>query len=195
MTPLIDLVPTTRHVAAVATAVTDDQLTAPTPCLGWTVADLIGHLDGLSLAFTGAASKAPDPVPDGPTIDGSVLDPAWRDQLEKRLIALGEAWRDPAAWAGRVAVGGLEMPADEAALVALDEVVVHGWDLARATGQSYPTDPAALAPVYGFVQAMSEPGVDRGGLFGPVVAVSDDASLIERIVGLAGRDPAWTSPA
>ena len=53
----------------------------------------------------------------------------------ERLDQLAEAWADPAAWEGLTEAGGLTMPAEVAGTVALDEVVLHGWDLARATGQ------------------------------------------------------------
>ena len=64
--------------------------------------------------------------------------------IPDRLAALAEAWRDPAAYTGLTMAGPVEMPGDEAALVALDEVTVHAWDLAVATGQPYDPDPAAV---------------------------------------------------
>jgi uncharacterized protein (TIGR03086 family) len=81
-----------------------------------------------------------------------------------------------------------------AGLVALDELVVHGWDIARATGQPYDCDPASLEAVHGFVLQFSEPGLEaeREGLFGPVVDVPADAPLLDRVIGLTGRDPAWS---
>ena len=82
-------------------------------------------------------------------------------------------------------------------MVALDELVLHGWDLARATGQTYTGDKPSLEAVLAFTAAMSEPeNLDsREGLFGPVVEVPEDAPTLDRALGFAGRDPAWTSPA
>lgn len=194
MTVPFDMLPTARYVAAVATGVTDDQLAVATPCEQWRLADLLDHLTGLAAAFTGAAVKAPDAAPSGPVVDGSRLAPNWRDELDHRLTALGEAWRDPAAWTGHTSAGGVEMPGADAALVTLDELVIHGWDVARASGRPYTTDPNALEHLHGFLQAMAQPGVDRGDIFGPIVAVPDDAPLIDRVVGLAGRRPDWTPP-
>jgi uncharacterized protein (TIGR03086 family) len=90
--------------------------------------------------------------------------------------------------------GGIELPGEVAGLVALDELVVHGWDVARATGQAYECDPQSLEAVQGFVAQFSEPGLEaeRAGLFGPVVDVPDDAPLLDRVIGLTGRDPAWS---
>ena len=92
------------------------------------------------------------------------------------------------------AAGGLELPGEVAGLVALDELVLHGWDVARASGQAFDVDQPALEAVHGFVSQFSGPGQEdsRAGLFGPVVSVSDDASLLDRVVGLAGRDPGWS---
>ena len=89
--------------------------------------------------------------------------------------------------------GGIELPGDQAGIVALDELVVHGWDVARASGQEYDCDPALLQVVHDFVAQFSGPGMEeqRAGLFGPEVVVPDDAPLLDRVVGLAGRDPGW----
>ena len=85
------------------------------------------------------------------------------------------------------------MPAEVAALVALDEVVVHGWDLARSTGQGYDADDAAVAACLAFVASFEAPAEgDDGGLFGPPVAVPDDARVLDRLIGATGRDPSWT---
>lgn len=78
-------------------------------------------------------------------------------------------------------------------LVALDELVLHGWDLARATGQPYDCDPASAEAVFEFtsMSAAPEEAAAREGLFGPVIAIPADAPLFDRALGLSGRDPAW----
>ena len=89
--------------------------------------------------------------------------------------------------------GGVELPGEVAGLVALDEIVVHGWDVAHASGQAYDCDTASLEAVLALVSQFSEPGQEemRAGLFGPVVEVPEDAPLLDRVIGLTGRDPAW----
>src|SRR5262245_20130592 len=74
---------------------------------------------------------------------------------------------------GNEPVGGVKMPAGQMGVVALDELVLHGWDLARATGQSFTCDPADTAAVLAFTSASARPehAVGREGLFGPVVKV------------------------
>ena len=93
---------------------------------------------------------------------------------------------------GHDQAGGVDLPGEIAGLVALDELVLHGWDVAHATGQPTTSTRPALEAVHGFVEGFSAPDADRGGLFGPVVPVPDDAPLLDRTVGLAGRDPHWS---
>jgi uncharacterized protein (TIGR03086 family) len=154
--PILDLDPAAREVARLLDGVTDDQLAGPTPCADTTVAALLDHLLGLSQAFTWAAHKstktqAEGSAPGPPTAEG--LDPNWRTLLAERLGELAQAWRDPMAWTGMAAAGGVSMPAEQMGVVALDELVLHGWDLARATGQQFTCDPASTAAVLAFTSA------------------------------------------
>ncbi len=72
--------------------------------------------------------------------------------------------------------------------------MIHGWDVARASRQHFDCDPGLLEAVHGFVAQFAGPGQEaaREGLFGPVVAVPGDAPLLDQVVGLTGRDPAWS---
>ncbi len=187
-----DLTPATQTLARVVAGLGDDQLGAPTPCRGVTVADLLDHVDGLSVAFTGAAAKDPDAGRQPPAADGSRLGADWRTRIPDRLGRLAAAWQDDAAWAGMTAAGGVDLPGEIAGAVAIDEVVVHGWDLAVATGRGYACDEELLKAAYGFAQGAvaRDPG-GSPGLFGPPVPVPDDAPLLDRLLGLTGRDPAW----
>ena len=196
---MIDLEPAAREVARLLDGVTDDHLAGPTPCAGTPVAALLDHLMGLSLAFTWAARKTTAAEAGGDASGPGLataehLDPKWRTVLPQRLDDLVRAWREPAAWEGMTEAGGVRMPGEVTGIVALDEVVLHGWDLARATGQSYTCDPVSTAAVLSFTSAAAQPerAATREGLFGPVVEVPADASDFDRALGYAGRDPAWT---
>ena len=195
--PDLDLDPAAREVIRLLDGVTDDRLTDPTPCDDTSVGALLDHLMGLSLAFTWAARKTAPPADGGPgpgTSAAADLDPEWRSVLPQRLEELVAAWREPAAWEGVTEAGGVTMPAAEMAVVAVDELVLHGWDLARATGQPFHCDPASTAAVLGFttVAAQPEHAAGREGLFGPVLDVPADAPDLDRALALAGRDPNWT---
>ncbi len=106
--------------------------------------------------------------------------------------ALAEAWDDPAAWTGMTAAGGVELPGDVAGIVALDELILHGWDLAKATDQPAGYDGPGLEEVMAMVTEFSGRGFE--GLYGPEVAVPDGSPLFDRILGKSGRNPAWQPP-
>ena len=192
---LVDLEPAARRLGDLVGDIPDELLDAPTPCPAYTLGDLVDHVGGAALAFTGAATKdRGDATSQGPSGDASRLSDDWRTRIPRNLAALADAWRDPDAWTGMTKAGGVELPGEVAGLVALDELVVHGWDVARAMGQSYECDAPSLEAVHAFVSQFSEPGQEeaRAGLFGPVVDVPEDAPLVDRVIGLTGRDPAWS---
>jgi uncharacterized protein (TIGR03086 family) len=192
--PDFDLTPATDQLAALVAAVPDGDLDGPTPCAATTVGALLDHIGGLSIAFTAAATKEELPGgPMSPSADAANLPADWRTEIPGRLAALGAAWQRVDAWDGMTMAGPLEMPAPVAALVALDEVMIHGWDLARATGQPFTPDPALLEVLHGFVSEFAGPGkeAEREGLFGPEVPVPADAPLLDRVIGITGRDPGW----
>ncbi|RZU32517.1 TIGR03086 family metal-binding protein [Blastococcus saxobsidens] len=190
-TTTLDLGPQTAEVARVVAGVREDQLCHPTPCEDMTVAALLDHLVGLTLAFRLAAEKTA--FDGGPSADAASLAPDWRTRLPAQLAALAAAWREPDAWEGTTEVAGVRMPAPAMALVALDEVLVHGWDLAVATGQPYRPDDAAVEACLDFVGDRSDPADEPEGLFGPVVPVPDGAPAMDRLLGRTGRDPTWSS--
>jgi uncharacterized protein (TIGR03086 family) len=191
----IDFTPAVRAVSQVVTAIADDELGAPTPCQGLTVADLLHHLDGLALAFTLAAAKESPPGGGNASFDGSLLATGWRAGIPAALDRLAVAWADPAAYAGLTMAGPIEMPAEIAALVALDEVVVHGWDLARATGNGYEPGESATLACLSFAEGFEVPEGAGDGPFGPPVPVPSDAPALDRLAGATGRNPRWSPPA
>lgn len=189
---MLDVEPATRVLAALIAGVSDDQLGSVTPCPDMTMGDLLDHVDRLSLAFAAAAAKQ---APEGglpPPPDASNLGEDWRTRIPAQLAALAEAWHDEAAWAGETHIVGTDLPAELAGTIAIDEVVVHGWDVAVASGQRFTSEPQLLEAAYGFAQATAAQNPDgTPGLFGPPVQVPDDAPLLDRLLGLTGRDPQW----
>jgi uncharacterized protein (TIGR03086 family) len=189
---MYDLLPTARRLAALVGEVDDTQLAAPTPCAEYTVADLLDHIAGLAVAFAEAARKeqgtnATQPPPGS----ASHLVTDWRTRIPVDLETLGNAWQDPTAWEGMTTIAGAEMPASAVGTVALEEIVTHAWDLARAVGESFEADGDAIAGAMEFVGPVSEPDAPRPPIFGPVVEVAGDASPMDRFIGLTGRNPDW----
>jgi uncharacterized protein (TIGR03086 family) len=188
----LDFAPPVRQLRSLLLGITDDQLGRPTPCPEWTVGDLLDHLIMLSRVFTQAAQKKAD-VPGTDTAppppSAANLPPQWRSRLTVVLEDLAIAWRAPSAWEGTARAGGATMPALETGTIAVNELTMHGWDLARATGQEYAADPRLLEPLIEFLS--QGPAEGTPGMFGPVVVVDDEADLLEQAVSLAGRDPRW----
>ncbi len=188
-----DLTPAARRMADLVAGVTDDQLTLRTPCTRYAVGDLLDHIGGLSLAFAGAATKEViEGAEHGPSGDASRLAPDWRAQIPTALSRLADAWGDPAAWSGMTKAGPIEMPGEIAGLVALEELVVHGWDLARAVGVPYDVSGEEIEAVRGLLGQFDPES--RGDAYAPEVTPRADASPLDQVIALSGRDPAWSSP-
>lgn len=195
MSAMIDLEPAAQRLAQVLTAIRDDQLGAPTPCTKSSVGDLVDHVGSFSAAFTAAARK--DGTLSGAgTADATRLSDDWRTQIPHALTTLAQAWRSPEAWEGMTKAGGIDLPAGVAGRVALDEIVLHGWDIARACALPYEPAAGELHVCLELIPVMSPPErrVGDDGLFGPAVHVPDDAPLLDRVLGLSGRDPSWSAP-
>ncbi|MEU3372219.1 TIGR03086 family metal-binding protein [Streptomyces sp. NPDC006660] len=189
-----DLGPAAAELARLLDGVGDDQLSAPTPCPEYALRDLLAHVLGLSVAFQDAARKVRGPSTG--TAPSAAAPPAlpddWRAALPRHLAAMAEAWRDPAAWEGGTQIGGLDLPGAITGRVGLDELVVHGWDVARATGQDYRPSTADLEVSRAFLAPSKDDPAARGGAFGPAIDVPDSAPLLDRVIGLSGRDPGWS---
>ena len=188
---MIDLGESCRCTTEVLNNVTDDQLNAATPCADMSLRDLVAHVGGLAEAFAAAARKDLGPLTDTPPEDGGDLEPVWRTAYPARLAVLAQAWRKADAWTGMTRVGGIDLPGEVAGSVALAEVVIHGWDVARTTDQPYDVDPVTAQACLTHLAQFDTSGTE--GLFGPAVAVPDDAPALDRIVGMSGRDPHWTA--
>jgi uncharacterized protein (TIGR03086 family) len=191
---IVDLGPAAGHLAGLVARVPDAELGRPTPCPAYTLGDLIDHVGGLALAFTAAARK------DGGRYasmqasgDGARLRDGWRARIPRDLAALAEAWRDPAAWDGMTRIAGDDAPAAIIGLSAADELVVHGWDVAQASGQPYQCPPELLQAAHSFLIQFASPDLPAGPdvPFGPARAVPGDAPLLDQVLALAGRDPGW----
>jgi len=193
---VLDLGAPATAMTALIERIEDDQLGRPTPCRETTVGQLVAHVLGLSVAFRDAAGKVVGPTTSTPpTSAPPELPQKWRQIAPGRLAELAQAWRDPAAWDGMTQAGGVTMPGAVTATVANNELVLHGWDLAVATGQPFEVARPNLEASWQMVSQTPDTPEARQGLFGPVVAVPTDASLLDRVLGGAGRDPQWVAPA
>jgi uncharacterized protein (TIGR03086 family) len=191
-----DLRPAATRLIELIEHVPEELLTSPTPCAQYSLRDLLAHVDLSVIYYIAAANRAPDPPSMLKTGNrAGVLDQDWRTQLPHDIRMLAQAWQDEAAWTGTgTRADGVQMPGDLAGLIALDELVLHGWDIARTIGHPYTCDVHETQALLGFITRFTgpTPQIDRNGLFGAVIALPDDASLFDQVLGLAGREPDWT---
>jgi uncharacterized protein (TIGR03086 family) len=190
----LDLAPAADQMAAIVLNIREEQLVEPTPCQRTSVADMLAHVHGLSMAFRDAAAKISGPTTStpAPAPGGAKLSRDWRYSIQARLAELVQAWRAPEAWQGETMAGGLTMPAEVTGLVVNNELVLHAWDLAKATGQPYQVHPANLEASWQFVVNTPDDPKAREGLFGPRLPIADDAPLLDKTLAYAGRDPNWS---
>lgn len=189
---MLDLEPETLRMASLLAGVSDEGLVAPTPCADYTLGDLVDHIDGLALAFTVAARKEHGATTaEPPPGSGSRLSKTWRTQVTARLATLAGVWRDEDAWQGMTRAGGIELPAEVAGAVVLNELVIHGWDVARASGQEYIPDPRSVEACLTLVSQQVASGDPTP--YGPTFDVAPGASAFDRLIGLSGRDPDWAA--
>lgn len=185
--------PVLSDLSEIIGSIRDDQRSDPTPCTEENVGELethvVGWLSTFSDGFADPDGRAPMTNLDGyecpPDPAGTVsaaaeqLDSAVRSGAGERSLSLGES----------------AMPGDMALSMILWEYLVHGWDLARATGQPWRPDPQAAAAALDFAPGMLTPDYQgEGKAFGPPVPVPDSAPAMDRLLGLSGRDPGWAPP-
>ncbi|MEU8804100.1 TIGR03086 family metal-binding protein [Spirillospora sp. NPDC048819] len=184
------MLPAAEAAARIVLEIPEAKLDAPTPCAGWDVRALINHLILWSARGEAAAHKLPIT---GPGEDHDfTAEPRWAERYEEQARKTAEAWQDPAAWEGTTSLTGNKegMPAEFIAGILFGESVTHGWDLAAATGREPGYPPEVVRAAWEQLVPTAEVGREYGA-FGAEVPVPEDAPLLDRLVGLAGRDPHW----
>ena len=168
----------------VVRGVRDDALDRPTPCADYRVRDLLNHLLQVATNFQALAHRKDvdwAAAPDRLTGD-------WRDGFAADVRTLREVWSDPSALDG--VSPGMGLPQRTVGLMLVVDLVVHGWDLAVATGRPYEVPPALVTATAEFVDVMGETG-RRMGAFGPEVAAPEGAGEFATLLARTGRSPQW----
>jgi len=184
--------PVLADLALVVGAIDDKQLHDSTPCPDYDVEQLrdhvLGWLTNFAAGFADPAGKAPQP-----TVEGyrAPLDAA--AEVRPAADLLDRAVRGGAA-ARPLTLGESELPGEVALGMILWEYQVHGWDLARATEQGWSPPPEAAEESLRFAPAMlTDDYQGEGKAFAMPLDVPDDAPPLDRLIGLSGRDPGWSS--
>ncbi|MBP0451534.1 TIGR03086 family protein [Kitasatospora sp. RG8] len=168
-----------------------EQAGHPTTCRSWDVADLISHLLHDLRQFTVRANGG---NPDWSQPFERVEDD-WLHAFEAGAEELVAAWRNAGDLSGTIEIpGGGTLPARFPVDQQIAEFAVHGWDLARATGQStagldHDVARASLAWGRGALRPEYRGSEEDGRAFGPEVTVPEDAPPYDRLAAFFGRDP------
>jgi uncharacterized protein (TIGR03086 family) len=166
-----------------------EDLDTPTPCEGWQLRHLLNHMLASLERLAGAA-------------EGEVAEPSQFDAQSQALTdRLGDdcghatfaavrqramtVWHQPDVMARTCELPLGSLPASMAAQINLVEVVVHGWDVSRATGEAAAIPPGLAGPILEFCRQAVDPA--RGRAFGPDLEVGD--TVPERLVAFLGRKP------
>ena len=174
-----------RKVAATFTQrvgeVPADAWQHPAPCEGWVARDVVGHLvEWLPGFFVGTFGVQMEPVPDlsDPAAAWAVVDAAFQAALDDPSFASVE--RDTPM--------GPKTFEDAIDMICTPDVLVHTWDLARATGLDERLDPDE---VHRFAESMEplDAMLRESGHYGPRVPVPDDADEQTRLLAFLGRHP------
>jgi uncharacterized protein (TIGR03086 family) len=169
-----------------------DQFDAQTPCAEYDVRKLLNHLLFWGPSLEGAAHKEAVPPPAEAEAEVDLTEGHWAAALEAHLNRTVAAWSEPGAWEGATHMGGpMELPASLVGGMVVGELVVHGWDLAQATGQHLALDEDILEYLHEEVTKSAVQGREMG-VYGPAVAVPASSSTLDRVLALTGRNPAWT---
>lgn len=180
------------EAARVARAVGAGQLDGTaTPCADWDVRTLVNHW--VLYTSHGMEHRAlRTELPEELTVRDFTADADWAERYAAQLDRAVAAWSDPAAWEGTIGTGESAAPAEDTAAMLIEETALHGWDVARATGQEFRLSDAAAAHVLRTVEKTAALYRQYEG-FADEINVAADASGFERALALSGRDPQWTA--
>ena len=153
------------------------KLGEPTPCDDWTVGDLLNHMLATQQYFVGAA-RGEDVSPPGQTPPDLLSDDPVADFDRGRAELLSAYGEDGVVERTGPALG-----------IAFSDQLLHGWDLATATGQDATMPDGLAEAAYETIHGRFT-DEQRKGVFGPELTVPEDASAQDRLLAYTGRDPA-----
>lgn len=159
---------------------------ALTPCSPWTVADVVRHAIDTERSFFEQRGL---PLPAEP--EGADPAAAWRSHAAAAVEVLGREGVAQTAYDGYF---GPTTIAETMADFYGWDLVVHGWDIARASGQEWSISDEEVARLSATADEWGDM-LHSEGVCGPALEVATDASAQDRLLARLGRDPSWTAPA
>ena len=171
---------------AIVVAVRPDQFAFPTACPEFDVRTLLCHMIAGNERFAVVAKG--EPIESRPVL-GSFVDDDPAPAYRASAAEVSAAWHEPAALERRVRLPIGEVPGEVALAIHTVETIVHGWDLAKATGQPAEIGPELCAVAWEASKDVGDRLRGPGRPIGPVVFVSPSASDTDRLVAWLGRQP------
>jgi uncharacterized protein (TIGR03086 family) len=178
-----------EQTEAIIENVKPGQLGEPTPCAAYDVRELLSHMVG-GLNRIATIGEGGDGLAVAPHVDG-VPDDGWPDAFRRASARTRAAWADDAKLDTPVLVPWGEVPGRAAVTGYVMEVLTHGWDLAKATGQPAELDPELAEFALAFAHRALPPE-PRGGdaiPFGPVAAAPAGSGPYTQLAAWLGRTP------
>lgn len=174
---------TTPVVTGLMNGLTPDDRERPTPCDQWNVHELIEHMcEGGQMIAGGLRGQAPPEEPPDLLADGPVA--GWNE-----TAAALDAVATPEILAATHDMPFGEVPGEIALSIITADLLVHAWDLARATDQDLVVDDGLATWALQTWQAVVPAEGRTGDGFATVVPVADGASALDHLVGYTGRQP------
>jgi uncharacterized protein (TIGR03086 family) len=180
MDPLEQLDQLAPVLGGVVSQIRPDQLDEPTPCAQFTVRGVLGHMIVGATAF--AAGFRGEAAPEG---DGDAADPV--AGFGEAMGGLTEAMHAPGALDRTIAAPFGEVPGDMFARFVVLDGLIHGWDMATATGQPYEPPDALVAAVDAFAREAIVPAMRDAEMFAAAATAPAGATQIEQLVAFTGR--------
>jgi len=165
------------------------DLDRPTPCALWTVRDVVNHVVGGAGFFAelAEAGQVGDRDED-PDFTAGDFNAAFRQQAS-RLVAAFDA---PGAMDAMMKMPFGDTPGSVCAYIAAGDIFTHGWDLAKATGQSTDLEPEVAGMLLArIIKTLPESmrGPEGQAPFGPIVEVAESAPAADQLAAFQGRHP------
>jgi uncharacterized protein (TIGR03086 family) len=176
------------QTGAIVAAVEPGQLGLPTPCPEYDVRALLSHIVGglnrVAVAGEGGNALARPARADDVTDDG------WLAAYQAASQRARQAWADDAKLDALVEVPWGKIPGRFAIAGYIQEILTHGWDLAKATGQPTEGDPdLAFFALAGAKRVLPPEARGDDIPFAPVVPVPPDAAPYAQLAAWLGRQP------
>ena len=164
----------------------------PTPCTEWNLRVLVNHLIGEN-AWVAELFAGKTIAEVGGRLDGDLTG---NDPIKAYMDTVGPA-RAAVAAPGAMEfichLGGGDAPGSRYAAELFIDTLIHGWDIAKGSGQEPTMDPESAGACYQMV-APIEKLLRESGAYGSDVPVADNAGVQTKLLAVVGRRADWSPP-